>query len=410
MHSHAVEFAQDLLTTLLLIFVVGTAGGKLAQRLHIPDVVVFVLLGMLLGPSALHWIDIEPQSLINPVILLAGASFILFHGGMVTELRVLGRVWPSIGLLSTAGVVVTALIVAAATHWMVHVPFLLALLLGAIVASTDPASLVPIFGRFPIRPRVAQTVISESAFTDATGAILTTVVFGILSHTTKASAGSILLEFLQLAVGGIVVGGVIGGVTAFLISENDRGLLREFTPMAVVISVLASYLIAEHLHASGFMSVFTAGLAVGNAKSFRLTILPEQERAAHEFIEAVGLKFRMLIFVLLGSQVDFGILQKYGWQAVVLAIVFMFIARPLTVMSSLLPDWRAKWQRNELLFFCWTRETGVVAAALVGMVTSSDLPQASFLSAAVFVMILATLLVQASTTPTLAKRLHLLEE
>jgi potassium/hydrogen antiporter len=193
---------------------------------------------------------------------------------------------------------------------------------------------------------------------------------------------------------------------SILHSIHYRGLLREFTPMVIVISLLASYLIAEWMHASGFMSVFVAGLTVGNAKSLKLTILPKEEQAAHDFIDAIGLKFRMLIFVLLGSQVNFKVLQMYGWQAVIVAIVFMFVARPLTVLSSLLPDRIAKWQRNEILFFFWTRETGVVSAALVGIVASSGLEHAQLLSGVTFVIILATLLLQASTTPMLpsAKR------
>lgn len=410
MYSHSVELAQELLKTLFLIFVIGTLGDKLAQKLRIPDVVVFVLIGMLIGPSISGIVEVDPQSVLNQVILLAGASFILFHGGMITQLGILRRVWISITLLSTLGVLVTAVVVAVATCLIFHVPFMIALLLGAIVASTDPAALVPIFQKFPIRARVAHTVISESAFTDATGAILTTVVFGTLSFTTHVRAGSVLVQFMQLTLGGIIVGAVVGGVTAFLISENDRGLLREFTPMMIVISVLGSYLIAEWIHASGFMSVFVAGLTVGNAKSLKLTILPKEEQAAHDFIDTIGLKFRMLIFVLLGSQVNFKVLEIYGWQAVIVAIVFMFIARPLTVLSSLLPDRIAKWQRNEILFFFWTRETGVIAAALVGIVSSADLEQSQLLSGVAFVIILATLLLQASTTPMLAKRLQLLED
>ncbi|GGI96690.1 sodium:proton antiporter [Alicyclobacillus cellulosilyticus] len=400
--------AQALLTTLLIIFVAGTLGGKLAARLHIPDVVVYVVMGMLIGPPGFGIIDIDPRSALYQVILLAGASFILFHGGMVTHLATLRRVWLSISLLSTVGVVVTAFVVALAASLIFHVPWLTGLLLGAIVASTDPAALVPIFQKVPVRSRIAHTVVSESAFTDATGAILTTVVLGVTAAGGIHPA-AIGWRFVQLALGGILIGGVIGWVTAFLISENDRGLLREFTPMAVVLSVLGSYLVAEWLHTSGFMSVFTAGLIVGNARSFRLTILEKEEHAAHAFIDAVGLKFRMLIFVLLGSQVDVSALTVYGWRAVLVAAVFMFVARPLTVLCSLLPDRAAKWRRNEILFFFWTRETGVIAAALAGMVSGSGAAYGKLISAVVFVIILATLLVQASTTPRVARRLGLLE-
>jgi cell volume regulation protein A len=410
MDSSSEALARQVLETLFAIFALGTLGGKVAQRLRIPDVVVYVILGMLMGPAVLGWIRMDPQSVVYQVILIMGASAILYHGGMVTDLQELRKLWLSITLLPTLGLVVTALVTAIAVQLVFHLPMLQSMLLGAILASTDPAALVPIFQRLPIRPRLAHTVISESAFTDATGAILTTVVMGLLAPSPHVHAGSVVLDFLRLTLGGLLVGGVVGWVTAFLISENDRGLLREFTPMVTVLSVLASYLGAEWIGSSGFMSVFVAGLMVGNARSIKLTILPREERAAHEFMDAVGLKFRMLIFILLGSQVDFGALQKYGVGAVIIAGVFMFVARPLTVLASLLPDRAARWEQREILFLFWTRETGVIAAALTGIAASAYPAQAGLLSSVVFVIILATLLLQASTTPLVARRLGLLEE
>ncbi|WP_027417732.1 cation:proton antiporter [Aneurinibacillus terranovensis] len=409
MHSEAVLLAQQHLTSLFILLFLGTMGGKMAEKLRLPDVAIYIILGMILGSSVLGLVSLEAESIVNQMILLFGASFILFHGGMVTGLDVIKQVWRTITLLSTLGVVITAFIVALAASYIFNIPFSVALLLGAILASTDPAALVPIFQKFPIRRKVAQTVITESAFTDATGAIMATVVFGLLMADSYISWPLIGMQFLQLSLGGIVVGAVTGWVAAFLISENDRGLLREFTPMVIVLTVLGAYLVAERIHASGFMAVFVAGLVVGNAKSLRLTILPKQEHEAHVFIDAVGLKLRMLIFILLGSQVDFDVLQEYGLQGLLVVLVFMFIARPLTVIASLIPDKKAKWTRSEILFFFWTRETGVIAAALVGIVASSGLPEGKLLSAIVFVAILITLILQASTTPGVAKKLNLLD-
>ncbi|WNQ12467.1 sodium:proton antiporter [Paenibacillus aurantius] len=409
MHSESVVAAQHYLTYLLVIFLVGTLGGKLAGKLRLPDVVVFILTGIVLGPSLLGAVDIPASSTVNQLILLFGACFIIFHGGMITEFSVLKQVWRTISLLSVTGVLITALIAAAAAYYVFGVSFLTALLLGSILASTDPAALVPIFQKFPIRRRVAQTVISESAFTDATGAIMATVVFGLLTAEGAISGGAVIGEFLLLALGGMVVGVITGGIAAFLISENDRGLLREFTPMVVVITVLGAYLLAEKVHASGFMAVFVAGLMIGNAGSLKLTILPKEEHAAHQFMDAVGLKLRMLIFILLGSQVDFSVLRQYGLPALLVVLVFMLIARPVTVLASLLPDRRAGWSRSEVLFFFWTRETGVIAAALAGMAAGAGLAEGKLISAVVFVAILLTLLIQAGTTPWVAKKLGLLE-
>lgn len=409
MHSASLVLAQHYLLALFIIFFIGTLGGKLAEKLGLPDVAIFILLGIVLGPSLFSLITIHAESTLNQMILLFGACFVLFHGGVMTSFEILQKVWRTITLLSTLGVVLTAFIIAFAAAWIFNIPFLVALLLGSILASTDPASLVPIFQKFPIRKKVAQTVITESAFTDATGAIMTTVVFGLLFTSEKVDLSSIGLQFIQLAFGGIVVGILVGFIATFLISENDRGLLRHFTPMVVILAVLGAYLLAEQIHASGFMSVFVAGLMLGNAKSLRLTVLPKEEHAAHQFMDAVSLKLRMLIFILLGSQVDFSALKQYGLSGLVVIAIFMFVSRPITVLASLLPDSKAKWTRPEVLFFFWTRETGVIAAALAGIVASSDLTEGKLVSSIVFLAIIVTLLLQASTTPLVARKLNLME-
>lgn len=410
MHTETVLLAQHYLTVFLIIFLLGTLAGKIARKLELPEVTLYILTGMIFGPSGLHTFDIQSDSIVNQLILLFGASFIIFHGGTVTSLKVLKQVWKTVTLLSTTGVLITALIVAIAASWVFHIHFLIALLLGAILASTDPAALVPIFQRFPVRHKVAQTVISESAFTDATGAIMTTVVLALVTSNETINPFHIGLDFLHLAFGGILVGAIVGFIAAFLISENDRGLLREFTPMVVILTVLAAYLGAEFIGASGFMSVFVAGLVIGNASSFRLTILPEQEHAMHQFIDPIGLKLGMSIFILLGSQVDFAVLRQYGLSALVVVAVFMFLARPITVLTSLIPDRQAKWKREEIAFFFWTRETGIIPAALVGMLASSGIPEIKLLSAITFVAILVTLVIQTSTTPWVARKLNLLDK
>ena len=410
LHSETVDLAQHYLTAFFIMLLIGTLGGKIAGKFRLPDVAIFIVIGIILGPAMMSVIHIPAEAMVNQIIVIFGASFIIFHGGVITSFDILKQVWRTITLLSTLGVILTAFVVAFAVAPIFHVPFLVALLLGAIIASTDPAALVPIFQKFPIRKKVAETVISESAFTDATGAIITTVVFGLLISHSALSWPSIIGQFLQLSIGGILVGAVVGVIAAFLISENDRGLLREFTPMVVVLTVLAAYLLSEWIHASGFMGVFVAGMMIGNAKSFKLTILPKEEHAAHQFIDAVGLKLRMLIFILLGSQVDFLSLKQYGLLGLGIVVIFMLVARPITVLSSLLPDRKANWTRSEVLFFFWTRETGVIPAALVGIISGSGLVEGKLLSALVFEAILFTLLIQASTTPFLAKKLNLMDD
>jgi cell volume regulation protein A len=134
-----------------------------------------------------------------------------------------------------------------------------------------------------------------------------------------------------------------------------------------------------------------------------------------DFVLTTALIMRMFIFILLGSQVDFAVLGQYGVAGGIIVAVFMFVARPLTVFICTAWDPRAKWSRNELLFMCWTRETGVIPAALAGTLAAKLIGTqyesfSSVITSVTFIAILVTILVQATTTPYVAKKLGLLIE
>lgn len=407
MHSHTVEIAQTYLMDILLVFVLGIIASKLAIKWKIPDVALFLVVGLILGPDILSFLYVDPHTTFNQTVLIFGAAFILFHGGVVTEISVLRKVWFSITLLSTTGVIITSLAIGYLGHLWLNLPFMLSFLMGAILASTDPASLVPIFDTYPIRPKVSQTVITESAFTDATGAILTILVFGMYTSSNAVHPWGIIVDFLHLALGGILVGIIIGGLIAYLLSQQGKKWFHEYTPVLIIIAVIASYLVAERLGASGFMSVFVAGLMLGNAQLFGWNIDEPKSHSVHNFIDNISLKVRMLIFVFLGTQVEFSMFRDHGLTALVIALILIAIARPLTVLLSLLPDRKANWTKNEILFFFWTREVGVIAAALVGFLSAVMPKEGPLLTTVVFVSIILTLGIQATTTPLVSKWLGL---
>ena len=171
-------------------------------------------------------IDIKADSALNQIILLFGASYILFDGGASLRLDVLKQVWITIVVIATVGVVITAVITGLAAHYILGVPMIVALLLGATLASTDPATLVPIFRQIHIRDRVAQTVMSESAFNDAMGAIVTFGVLAVATGSGEFSLASSLIDLLKQSVIGIVAGIALGYLAALLIAHEKFGVSR----------------------------------------------------------------------------------------------------------------------------------------------------------------------------------------
>jgi potassium/hydrogen antiporter len=119
---------------------------------------------------------------------------------------------------------------------------------------------------------------------------------------------------------------------------------------------------------------------------------------------------RLFIFILLGAQVDFALMGQYLVGGIIVVIIFMLVARPVTVFLCALPDRRAQWSLNEMLFMCWTRETGVIPAALAGLLLGMQAPGAQMIASVTFIAILMTILIQAPTTKWLGSRLGLLEE
>ncbi|MBI5890270.1 MAG: cation:proton antiporter [Nitrosomonadales bacterium] len=408
--SPALELAKHTLLVFGIILGIGTFSGLLARMARVPDVVVFLLIGMLIGPGMLGFVDIKADSTINQLILIFGSSYILFDGGASVRLKVLKQVWITLVIIATVGVLITAFITGVAAYYFLGLPFIVALLLGTVVASTDPATLVPVFKQIKIKDRVAQTVMSESAFNDAMGAILTFVILGIAMGAGEFSVGDALLELLKESVIGILIGGVLGYLAAVLISHERFGFLLEYAPIVTLMAVIGAYMGADGAHASGFMAVFVFGVMLGNAESLGFKRSREENHELEDFILTTALIMRMFIFILLGTQVDFALMNQYLWAGVGVVIVFMLVARPATVFLCALPDRRAKWSFKEMLFMCWTRETGVIPGALAGILVGMKAPGAEIIASVTFIAILMTILIQATTTKWLAKKLDLLVE
>ena len=405
-----IEAAKHVLLVFGIILAVGTAFGVLASRLRVPDVVVFLIAGMLLGPGATGLIDVAPDSALNQLILIFGASYVLFDGGASLRFAVLKQVWITIVTLATVGVLITAAITGLAAYYLLGIPLIAALLLGAAIASTDPATLVPVFRQVKIRDRVAQTVMAESAFNDATGAIATFGVLGIAMGQGDFSLAGSLAELAKQAGFGLVVGGILGYAAAFVIAHERYGFLQEYAPVVSLMAVIGAYLGADGLQASGFMAVFVFGIVIGNKDAFGFAMSEREQGKLEDFVATSALVMRMFIFILLGSQVDFGLMNRYLAGGVAVVAVFMLVARPVTVFLCAAPDRRVKWTWRELVFMCWTRETGVIPGALAGLLVGMKAPEAKVIASVTFIAILTTILVQATTTRWLAGKLGLLEE
>ena len=406
----SIEVAKHTLLSGGLILAIGTLTGFMARKIRVPDVALFLLVGMAVGPDVSGLIDIKADSALSQIILLFGASYILFDGGASLRFEVLKQTWITIVVIATVGVVITAAVTGVAAYFVLGVPFMVALLLGATLASTDPATLVPIFRQVKIRDRVAQTVMSESALNDAVGAIVTFGVLAVVMGTGEFSLASSLFDLLKQSLIGVAAGCALGYLAALLIAHERWAFLAEYAPVVTLVAVVGAYFAADDLQASGFMAVFVFGVVLGNKDWFGFQMEAGEAQKLDEYVATTAFIMRMFIFILLGSQVDFGLMGLHLWGGVAVVIIFMLVARPVTVFLCAAPDRRARWSLNEMLFMSWTRETGVIPAALAGLLIGMKAPGAHMIASVTFIAVLMTILIQAPTTKWLAGRLGLLTD
>lgn len=404
---------EEILRTIGIVLAVGLIAIPIAALLRLPSMVVLVVAGIIAGPTLLNLVDVPIDGVGPSLLFTMGVALILFHGGLGVSLRVISRTAVGLLLLAIPGVMITAGIVALAVMPLFGVSWEIALLVGAVLGATDPAILVPLFDRLGLRPRVAQTVIAESAINDPMSAILALTMAGIITAgglTGSLIAGdSPLVEFLRNIGLGLVIGIVGGVLIAVLLSSRRFGVLRESVGATLLAIVALAYVSSEVAGGSPYLAAFVAGLIVGNKDLIRIDHDHEQERMLEQYTTQTVDIVVLAIFVVLGLNLDVQLLLDNLWAGLAVTAVFIFIARPATVAICLGLDRRAGWTRQEAVFIGWCRETGVVPVAIASMLVAEKVPGAELVATLVTFAVIATLLLQATTAGWLANRLGLLE-
>jgi len=220
---------------------------------------VLLAAGAVIGPSVLGWIDVPLDAAGTQVLLTLGVSFIIFQGGLRLSVRVLSRTALGLGLLVVPGVVITAAVTGAAAAAAFDVEPLVGLLVGAALAPTDPAILVPLFERLRLRPKIAQTIVAESALNDPTGAVLALAIAAAITSGGD-SLSRPALDFVEDVAISTAIGVAFGVALALVVSSRRTGVWRESSAVAVITVVAAGYASIDFAGGSGYLGAFLAGV------------------------------------------------------------------------------------------------------------------------------------------------------
>jgi len=357
---------MELTTTigyLALLLISGTFIAKVGEKLGIPDIPLFLIFGLIVGPL-LNIVSPHYAQDIFEYVANLGLIVILLGGAFEMRWIVLKRVLKTVLKLDTIALVVTMLVSGIIYNVVLKIPFFspVGYLYGAITCATDPATLMPIFSKSDIDPKLAITLEAESVFNDPLGIVFTTI---ILTSMGLARSLNPVVSFLSLALGGIVLG-ILGGKIfekLFLKYDFKEYIIPLFIGLAFFLWYFGDKIFPSltGYQISGFMAVAIMGLYLGNT----LTKYHHKSRyieSIMRFCEELSLIFRILIFIFLGASISLVILEKYWVFGLLCALGSIFIARPLGVFlaTSIPPASPLK----EKIYFALEGPRGVVPAAL----------------------------------------------
>lgn len=395
-------FAVDpLVLAAGLLLVIGTAAAVLAQRLQVPALLLFLALGMLIGDDGLAWLTLDEPEVAQTAGVLA-LLVILFEGGLTTRHTDLRRAAGSAFTLATLGVVVTAVITAAGAWLITGGPWLTALLIGAVVASTDAAAVFTAVRRSPLPKRLTSLLEVESGSNDPMAVLLTIGVLevwraGGLSVSEVAAFG-----VMQLG-GGALVGAAVGGLAVAL-------LRRAHAAPATLVAVFAlgaagvAYGAAAWVGASGFLAVYGCGLLIG-------LFVPRHRRVIRSFHQGLAGVAEIGLFFLLGLLVFPSQLPAVAVPALAITAVLIFVARPATVALCLgWQMWTGRSRPGELTLLSWAGLRGAVPIVLATFPLTAGYPGGGDIFNIVFFVVLASVLLQGSTIGPMARLLGLRDQ
>jgi len=382
-----------------VLLLVACLIAMLTRRLGLPYIVGLVAAGFLIAllPESPN-LPLSRELIFN--VLLPP---LVFEAALQLDWRRFRDELPLTLTLAFAGVAVATLVVAAGMHWLVGWSWIGAALFGALIAATDPVSVIAAFREMGCLPRVSMVVESESLLNDGVAAVAFAVLSAVAAGASPTAA-NIAPAFLWTLGGGIVIGVAVSAAILLIVGRTDDPLV-EIT--LTTIAAYASFLIAERFYASGIISALAAGLMTGSIGPARVFSTHGRDRVrwAWEFFAFLA---NSIVFILIGMNVASQPIHRLGSAAAVAAILLVLAGRALSIypLSALFiaSRWRLRPAFQHTLF--WGGLRGALALALA-LAVPVQVPERDAIILTAFVVVAFSILVQGLTMPWLINRLKL---
>jgi NhaP-type Na+/H+ or K+/H+ antiporter len=394
------------------IIILGIIAQWFAWRLKLPAILPLILIGLLVGPIATLYTE-DGSKLIEPVwngekglfpgeglyyFLSLAISIILFEGGLTLKRSEVKNVGPVITKLITVGTIVTFFAGGFAAHFLFDLSWKISFLFSALIIVTGPTVITPILRNIPLKKDISAVLKWEGILIDPIGALVAVLVFEFISvGEGQAYTKTALIDFGKIVLFGSTFGFAFAHALAFVIRKKyvPHYLLNVVSLSVVLLVYVESDIMA---HESGLLAVVVMGMVMGNMD------LPNLKELLY-FKESLSVLLISILFILLAANVNISDMELvYNWNSAILLAVIVFIIRPLGVFLS---TRGSSLKFNEKLFIGWVGPRGIVAAGIASLFGSKLLlkgePGAEYITPLVFMIVLGTVLLNATTARYFAK-------
>lgn len=381
-----------LLLVAAVILVASVMLSKLSERFGVPTLLLFLGIGMLLGADGIGGIYFDNAQAAQ-LLGTAALAYILFAGGLETDIPAVRKVFRPALSLATLGVLITALVTGLGVHLVLGLSWMVSLLIGAIVSSTDAAAVFAVLRsnnvglKEPLRPLLEL----ESGSNDPMAVFLTVGLIELISHPGKSLLTLVPLFFQQMIIG-LVLGYGLAWLFIRLINRIHLGY-EGLYPVLALGWVLFTYALTASLSGSGFLAVYVSGLMLGHATF-------SHKKSLIRFHDGIAWLMQILMFLSLGLLVFPSQLVPVAGKGLLIALALIMVARPAAVYFSLLFS-RFSWREKHLI--SWVGLRGSVPIVLATFPLLAGLDQSYFIFNLVFFIVISSVLLQGTTIPLMAR-------
>jgi cell volume regulation protein A len=358
----------------------GIAASLVAAQVRLPGLLLFLAIGMVIGSDGTDWIDFRDYELTRTIGVVA-LTLILFEGGLTAGFEEIRPVLRASVALALAGTILTAVATGLVAAWLFDFDTIEGLLLGSIIAATDGAAIFALLRGSTLRRRLARTLEGEAGMNDPVAILL---VIGLVDWIQLPDYG--LLDMSLLFVRQLGIGLAIGILVGWLAAEGLRRVRLDTAglyPVATLATAAVAFGATDALEGSGFLAAYLAGLVLGSAP------IPAK-RTVTVFHEGVAWLAQISLFVVLGLLVFPTQLPDVALEAGALALVLLFVARPLAVFVATALE---RFSVVDRVVLSWAGLRGAVPVVLATFPVIDHVPESvRFFNIVFFVVVFSTLL------------------